>query len=95
MNTFAKIWYGNIVVISLRKIISWFEPQYSWVLLQRDPIWHHMKYITTVTETEYKSQFLPTKYTPYLTLMGESWGVFCKDFEENWPRYNGTALYWN
>ena len=23
---------------------------------------------------------------------GELWGVFCKDFQENWPRYIGTTL---
>ena len=33
------------------------------------------------------------KDTPYLALTGELWGVFCEDFGENWPRYNGTALY--
>ena len=27
------------------------------------------------------------------TLTDELWGVFCEDFQENWPRYNGTALY--
>ena len=26
--------------------------------------------------------------------MGELWGVYCEDLGENWPRYNGTALYW-
>ena len=31
--------------------------------------------------------------TPYLALKGELWGVFCEDFQENWPRYNSTALY--
>ena len=24
---------------------------------------------------------------------GELWGVYCEDLGENWPRYNGTALY--
>ena len=52
-----------------------------------------MEYITAVAETEYKSEFEPTKYIPYLTLTGELWYVFCKDFEENWLRYNGTTLY--
>ena len=33
------------------------------------------------------------KDTSYLALTGELWGVFCKYFGENWPRYNGTALY--
>ena len=53
-----------------------------------------MEYITAVTEMEYKLEFEPTKYIPYLTLMGELWDVFCKDFEETWSRYNGTALFW-
>ena len=52
-----------------------------------------MEYNTVVTEAEYKSEFEPTKYIPYLSLTGELWDVFCKDFEGNWPRYNGTALY--
>ena len=34
-----------------------------------------------------------TTDTPYLALTGEPWGVSCEDFGENWPRYNGTALY--
>ena len=43
-------------------------------------------HITAVTETEYKSEFEYTKYTLYLA------GVFCEDFGEIWPRYNGIAL---
>ena len=31
--------------------------------------------------------------TPYLALTGELWSVYCEDLGENWPRYNGTALY--
>ena len=41
-----------------------------------------------MTEAEY-----PTKDTPYLTLAGELWGVFCDDSRENWPCYDGTTLY--
>ena len=33
-----------------------------------------------------------TKDIPYLVLTGELWGVFCENFQENWPFYNGTAL---
>ena len=33
------------------------------------------------------------KDTPYLALTGKLWGVFCEHFLENWPRYNGIALY--
>ena len=46
-----------------------------------------------VTEAEYKPQFEPTKYTPYLALRGELRDVFCEDMGENWLNYNGTALY--
>ena len=42
---------------------------------------------------ERKSNIRLTKDNPYLALTGELWGVFCEDFEENWPRFNGTALY--
>ena len=37
-----------------------------------------------MTATEHKSDF---KFT------GELWGVCYENFEENWSRYNGTALY--
>ena len=30
---------------------------------------------------------------PYLSLMGELWGAYYENFEENWLWYNGTALY--
>ena len=33
-----------------------------------------------------------TADTPYLALTGKLWGVYCEDFREKWPRYNGTAL---
>ena len=46
----------------------------------------------TVLETE--SDIRITTDTPYLALTGELRGVYFKDFGENWPRYNGTALYW-
>ena len=51
-----------------------------------------MKYIIAVTETEYKSEFEFTKYILYLTLMVKLWDVLSKDFEDNWPCYNCTAL---
>ena len=35
-----------------------------------------MDYITAVTEKEYKSEFEPTEYISYLTLMGQLWDVF-------------------
>ena len=31
--------------------------------------------------------------TPCRALKGELWGVYCEDLGNNWPRYNGTALY--
>ena len=46
-----------------------------------------------LTEAEYKSECQITNYTPYLARVGELWGRFCEDLVENWPRYNGTALY--
>ena len=33
------------------------------------------------------------KTPPYFAQTGELWGVFCEYLSENWPRYNGTALY--
>ena len=45
------------------------------------------------THAEYESDPGSTKDIPYLALTGELWGVFCEYFWENWPRYNGTALY--
>ena len=41
----------------------------------------------------FKSQFLPSKYIPYLALLGELWDVFFEDLVKNWPRYNVTVLY--
>ena len=42
--------------------------------------------------TEYKPDFKLTTDTPKLALPGELWGVYYENFEENGPRYNGTAL---
>ena len=42
---------------------------------------------------EYQRNAGSTKDTPYLALTGELWGVCCEYLWENWPRYNGTALY--
>ena len=47
-----------------------------------------------MTAAELKSDFKLTTDTPYLTLTGELWGVFCEYFAENWPRYKSTALYY-
>ena len=43
--------------------------------------------------TESESDIRITTDTPYLTLMDELWGIYWEDLGENWPRYNGTALY--
>ena len=47
----------------------------------------------TVTLIDYQSDAGFTKDTPYLALTGELWDVFYEYVWENWPRYNGTALY--
>ena len=47
----------------------------------------------TMTEVKYKSGVISTEDIPYLALTGELWGVFCEHLGENWPHYNGTALY--
>ena len=46
-----------------------------------------------MTATEWKSDFKITTDTLYLALTGELWGADCDDVRQNWPRYNGTALY--
>ena len=38
-------------------------------------------------------RFNLTTDTSYLALTGALWGVYCEDLGENWPHYNGTALY--
>ena len=57
--------------------------------------WYHdITYITAVTITEYDLQFEPMhKDTQLIALMGKLWRVFSDAFSENWPHYNGTALY--
>ena len=58
-----------------------------------DLMQHNIAYSTPVTEAEHKSEFEFTAGSPYLALTGELWGVCCEELGENWPRYNGTALY--
>ena len=43
---------------------------------------------------ECELDFRITTDTPYLALTGKLWSVYCEDLGENWPRYNGTALYY-
>ena len=45
------------------------------------------------TGAEYQSDAEPEKDTTYVALTDELWGVFCEYLWDNWPRYNGTALY--
>ena len=47
-----------------------------------------------MTGAKHKSDSEIEKNTPYLTVMGELWGVCCEDFAENWSHYNGTILYY-
>ena len=47
----------------------------------------------TVTTAELESNFKLTTGTPYLAFMGELWGVYYEDFEENWLCFNSTVLY--
>ena len=42
---------------------------------------------------EHKSDIELTKDTPYVAFTSELWGVCWEDLGENWPHYNGTALY--
>ena len=46
-----------------------------------------------MTMAERKLSIRLTKNIPYLVLTGELWDVFCKEFGENWPRYNGAVQY--
>ena len=66
---------------------------YSQVPLYRGPIFHDITYGTAKTVAECELDFRITTDTPYLALTGELWSVFCEDSGENWPRYDGTALY--
>ena len=46
-----------------------------------------------MTATKHKPDFKLTTDAPYLALTDEIWGVYYENFEENWLRYNGTAMY--
>ena len=50
-------------------------------------------YLALTGEAECEWDAGSTKDTPYLALTGKLWGVFCEYLWENWPRYDGTALY--
>ena len=52
--------------------------------------WHHMIRAMTI----FLAQTIAWVAFFQLKLRQEVWDVFCEDFFlENWPRYNGTALY--
>ena len=42
-----------------------------------------------MTAVEYQSDFELTKYTPYLALMGELWGICCEDLGD-WLYYHSV-----
>ena len=69
------------------------DTEYSWVPLWHGPIYHWMTYNTKMTVGERKSDFKFKTDTPYLARDNELWGVYCEDLGENWPCYNGTALF--
>ena len=52
----------------------------------------HISLTITRTEAKYQLQTGSPKYTPYLALTGEPWGIFCDYLWENWQRYNSTTL---
>ena len=68
---------------------------YSQVLLSRGLIYHDITYDPTITVSENGSNIRVTTKNPYLALTGELWCVYCEEFGEKWPRYNGTALYFH
>ena len=64
---------------------------YSGVPLQRGQIYYDITNGAAMTTIEHKSDIELITDTPYFT--GELWGVYYENFEENWPCYNGTAMY--
>ena len=42
---------------------------------------------------EHRADFELTKDSPYITLMGELWGIYCEYFGKYWLFYNGTTMY--
>ena len=61
--------------------------------LQHGSIWHDIACSTAVTETNHKPEFKLIIGTSYLYFTRKLWGVYCKDFRENWLCYDNTALY--
>ena len=82
--------HRRILTILYGRMIYVTSVQWS---LQRGPIFHDITYSTAMTVADHRPNFKLTTDIPYLTLMGELWGIYCKDIRENWSRYDGTALY--
>ena len=53
---------------------------YSRVPLWRGPLYYNILYCSKVTDVDNESGFIFTKYTPYLAIAGELWGVYCENF---------------
>ena len=53
-------------------------------MITHTTLWEQWQTVNQITESQ---------HTPYLALKGQLWHVYCEDFGENWPCYNGTALY--
>ena len=84
--TLSKPWFTHDDLKFLTPVFAGIHILFK---IRHDPIWHDIAYMAAVPEAWYKSEREPTKDTPYLAPTGELWGAF----QENWPRYNGTALY--
>ena len=88
------VMYPIMVVSDFRTTLSnlymlyTFECRYNAV-----HFFHDITYGTAMAVAELRWNFKFTTDTPYLALTGELWGVCCKDIGENWPHYNGSALY--
>ena len=52
------------------------------VLLWCGKICHVITHIIAITAAKHQSDFELTKDTPYLTLTGEIWGVYCENLEK-------------
>ena len=69
------------------------EDTYFTVECRYKAVQYDISRTTAWTNREYKSEFKFTKDTPHLALVGKLWSVNCEDLEENWSRFNGTAIY--
>ena len=51
----------------------------------------YQKSSTSLLQVLFKNACQPQN-KKYPALMGKIWGVYCENFQENWLRYNSTAL---